>query len=694
MVLKKITEVYQLFKAYGAGYSINRMYQRMLNGQKDYYKFWIEKNEIQDPFCILEYCPQISVVVPVYNVKEEQLIACIESVMEQTYENWQLCLVDDASTMSCVREVLQKYENIEKISILYRKENGHISKCTNDGISKATGEFIAFLDCDDFLAENALFEVAKKINENPKLDFLYSDEDLVSEDGKIRHTPIFKPDWSPDTYLSHNYTNHLSVYRASIVKELGGLRSECNGSQDYDFVLRFTEKTSNDRIAHIPKVLYHWRVRPESVASGNDAKPYVFDAAKRATLDAIKRRNCYADVAYIENVRQYNLVYKNQEKPLISIVVCTQKTTETLDNILQEICKKTEYKNYELIILDNSTEIVEKKLLAEKYHAQYINCETLHEISGKDYNNAIKVCQGNYIVFLQENTEIMNSQWLNLMLGHSYQKHIGVVGGKTLYPNKKFIDNIGYFLMNGKFVKIYNHIRNLDSLQAGVNNNFLIVSDTCYMISKNNIEKYGYFNESLNGFDVFAELCMRFYQNGLYNVYRPDVCMAVKYIEKQNIESISEYLKMKYPQFCDNDPFYNQNFSQVLPYQVDSILDIKEAFTKKRKKINMTYTWNAQIRNHVLCFKGNIIGNKKRTFLDQVWIRIISTSGKEVYARTNKEYLGGYERKKDNNNGRKWSGFSGCIDLTHIGTEIKQISIILVPFISCNAYECIINEKE
>ena len=233
------------------------------------YETWItmlEANENYDEK--FEYNPKISILVPVYNVLDRHLIPCIESVLNQVYTNWELCLADDCSSWDSVRETLAKYEGNEKIKIVYRTENGHISRCTNSALEIATGEFVAFMDCDDVLRPNALYEVVKKLNENPNLDFIYSDEDKIDDDGFNRHMPHFKPDWSPDTLMSHMYTCHFGVYRRSIANEIGGLRADYEGAQDYDFTLRFTEKTN--KIAHIDKILYHWRERKESTAFPSD----------------------------------------------------------------------------------------------------------------------------------------------------------------------------------------------------------------------------------------------------------------------------------------------------------------------------------------------------------------------------------------------------------------------------------------
>ena len=245
------------------------------------YEKWVEANE-RDILEVteLEYNPMFSVVIPVYNVADNMLRECIDSVLAQTYKNFEIVLVDDASTQESVRKVLGEYEGRPGITIIYRKENGHISRATNDGIHAAKGEFVALCDCDDLYAPNALYEIAKKLNEDSSLDFIYTDEDKIDEKGKVRENPFFKPDWSPDSFMSFMYTCHLSVYRRTLLEELSGVRVGFEGSQDYDLVLRVMEKTKN--IGHVPKILYHWRMRKESTANAMSAKPYVFEAAEKS----------------------------------------------------------------------------------------------------------------------------------------------------------------------------------------------------------------------------------------------------------------------------------------------------------------------------------------------------------------------------------------------------------------------------
>ena len=344
----------------------------------DVFRQWIE--EIEPTVWNqgeLSYAPLISVVVPVYNVSSQMLRDCIDSVRKQTYENWELILVDDHSSWENVRQVLSEYSDVPNIRVIYRKENGNISEATNTGLAEVRGEFIACMDCDDVLAPQALYEVVYLLNENQELDFIYSDEDKITEECqanregvftipvKDRHTPFFKPDWSPDAFMCLNYTNHLSVYRTEIAKEVGGLRTKYNGSQDYDFVLRFMEHTTNRRVGHVDKILYHWRERKESVAYDPNSKPYALEVAKKLKEEMIERRGLHADVEYVDGEYQYRLVYHNDTSEKVSIIIPSKDNFDILKHCLDTIIEFTDYPNYEVIIVDNgSAQDVQDKINA------------------------------------------------------------------------------------------------------------------------------------------------------------------------------------------------------------------------------------------------------------------------------------------------------------------------------------------
>jgi len=265
------------------------------------YKIYLNQNTITDSdknimrteINIFEYTPKISIITPVYNPDVAWIKAAIESVINQAYENWELCLAD-ASTKGDVKRCLKSYAKKDsKIKVKFLSENKGISGNSNEALSLATGEYIGLLDHDDELSPDALYEVVKSLQTNRDADMIYSDEDKIDLNGN-RSNPFFKPDWSPDMFLSHMYTCHFGVYRKKIIDEIGGFREGYDGSQDYDMVLRFIEKTNS--IHHIPKILYHWRIVPGSTAGYNDAKKYAFTAAKRAINDFLKRNDIQGDV--------------------------------------------------------------------------------------------------------------------------------------------------------------------------------------------------------------------------------------------------------------------------------------------------------------------------------------------------------------------------------------------------------------
>ena len=544
------------------------------------YEQWIANNE-RNIECKerLEYNPFISVVVPVYNVKEEQLTECIESVLAQTYENWELCLADDASTWECVGKVLKKYENNPRIKVVYRKENGHISRATNSAIEVATGEFIAFMDCDDVLTPNALYEMAKKLNEDRNYDFIYSDEDKIDDDGKKRHMPHFKSDWAPDTFMSYMYTCHLAMYRKSIVDELGGLRVGYEGAQDYDFTLRFMEKAN--RIGHIPKILYHWRERMESTAASPKSKPYILEAAKRAKEDALKRRGLEGKVELIEGVYQYRVNYLPVGNPKVSIIIPSKDNLEVYERCIVTLFEKTKYKNFEVITIDNGSTDVKRKgyeRIANQYGVQYYY-EPMNFNFSKMCNIGAEKAEGAYLLFLNDDIEIINEEWLGRMLGQAMLSHVGAVGAKLLYPNSNNIQHTGvinleqgpvHCFVNMSDEPIYCFARNkLDF-------NYSAVTGACLLVNKEKFEQVNGFEEELPVAYNDVDLCFKLIEQGYYNVVRND---AVLYhhesvsrgydnedaAKMERLTRERNKLYERHPQYYQKDNFYNQNLTQNLP---------------------------------------------------------------------------------------------------------------------------------
>lgn len=555
-----------------------KKYGLLKKGQQNKdYETWIQYLESNyDTKQEFSYCPKISVIIPVYNVLDKHLIPCIESVKNQIYTNWEICIADDASTWDNVKKTLKKYEKNPQIKIVYRKENGHISCCTNSALEVATGEFVTFLDCDDTLSPNALYEVVKKLNEDSSLDFIYSDEDKIDENGNNRHMPHFKPDWSPDTLLSLMYTCHLSVYRKSIVDEIGGLRLGYEGSQDYDFVLRYTEKTK--RIAHIPKILYHWREREESTASSADAKPYIIEATRKSKEDALKRRGIDADVVQLGDSNWFRIIYKVIGNPKVSVIIPSKDNYKILERCIRSIYEYTAYKNFEIILIDNGSNEENRRMysaLSEEYGFVY-KYEKMDFNFSKMCNMGANIATGDYYLLLNDDTEILEPKWMEILLGQAQQKHIGAVGAKLLYPDKRTIQHIG--VINITPGPIHAFTKCLDEVshyfeRNKLEYNYIAVTAACMMVSK---EKYNLVNGFEEEFAVAfndVDFCYKLLERGFYNVVRMDVVLLhhesisrgndLENEEKtKRLAEERDLLYRKHPDFEDYDPFYNVNLCQ------------------------------------------------------------------------------------------------------------------------------------
>lgn len=543
--------------------------------KKNEYDMWMLQNEQQykEPEQELEYKPLISVVVPVYNVEPQMLTACIQSVQNQTYDNWELCLVDDCSTDARVRETLRQFEGVERIKIKYRSENGHISRTTNDGIAMAEGEFVALLDCDDLYAENALYEIAKKLNEDHTLDFIYSDEDKLSEDGTKRRNPFFKPDWSPDTFMSLMYTCHLAVYRKSLLDEMGGLRVGLEGSQDYDLVLRVMEKTN--RIGHVPKILYHWREREESTANDISAKPYIIETTKKAKLEALERRGVKGHLEYIKDIVMFRVVYEVVGNPRVSIIIPSKDNYDILKQCLTSIRKETKYQNYEIIVVDNGS--------AEETHAKYTQmCKELeckYHYAPMEFNFS-KMCNigahladGQFLLFLNDDIRVEGAEWLERMLGHAQQPHTGAVGCKLIYPNTNLIQHVGvvsFMVGPGHAFQRINDDLNCYWGRNKLEYNYSAVTGACLMIDRNKYDQVGGFSEQLPVAYNDIDLCFKLVEAGYYNVVRTDVRLYHYESVSRGYDAVSpekaarqqrEMKKLydRHPEFKGYDPCYNPN---------------------------------------------------------------------------------------------------------------------------------------
>lgn len=523
----------------------------------------------------LFYQPMFSVIIPVYNTVTEQLKECIESVLNQTYENYELILVDDHSSWENVIPVLQSYEGHPKTHIIYREENGNISTATNDGIAVAQGEFIAFMDCDDMIDPDALYEVAKKLNENSQLDFIYSDEDKITEDGKIYHMPFFKPDWSPDLFMCMMYTNHLSCYRTSIVKGIGGLRSAYDGAQDYDFTLRFLEQTNNKRVGHISKILYHWRERKESVAYAMSSKSYATEAAKNVKTDWKRRNNVAVHIEYIPDMMQYRVIYQVIDEPLVSIIIPSMDSPDILEQCIDSIYKYTIYNNFEIIVVDNGSNQTNKARIAA--YLEEKNGTYLYERDTFNFSHMCNVgahhAKGEYLLFLNDDIEVFQPEWLEIMLGHAQLSYTGAVGAKLFYPNTTLIQHAG--VCNSGVGPGHNFYRSNDVevCYFGLNRidyNCIAVTGACLLVAAKKFWEVDGFDESFAVSYNDVSLCFALSEAGYYNVVRNDVALyhhesltrgndRIKDDDRVRLSRELEKLFLRFPRYKGFDPYLNCN---------------------------------------------------------------------------------------------------------------------------------------
>lgn len=552
--------------------------------QPDYIK-WLEENpkpkQLKEVFT---YNPCISILIPTYNIKRQLLSECLDSILAQSYPNFEICIADDCSTLKETIKTLQKYEKSDsRIKVIYRNENGHISRATNDALSIATGEFIGLVDNDDVLAPNALYEVVKVLNENPKIDMIYSDEDKIDAQGK-RRDPHFKPDFSPDTLLSLNYICHFTVLRTSIVNKIGGLSVGLEGAQDYDLFLRFTEQTNN--IYHIPKILYHWRMIPGSTSMDIDNKDYATDKGTIALERTLQRRGIKGKVKRDPMSAYHKVEYELDKEPLISIIIPTKDYADITETCLASIYEKTMYKNYEIILMDNRSEELETIQLFSKYEDSYDNFRVVKADFPFNYskinNLGIKQANGEIIVLLNNDTEVISPNWLDVMVGYAMQPHIGAVGPKLLYPDLT-VQHGGVILGLGG-VAGHAHIgdtRDCPGMygRLRVPYNFGAVTAACLMVRKEVFLDVGGLEEELEVAFNDIDFNMKLLEKGLYNLFVPQIELLHYESKSRGLDTSNEkykrflkeanFMTNKWDKYTKKDPFYNDNYSKKMCFYLD-----------------------------------------------------------------------------------------------------------------------------
>jgi len=570
--------------------------------QGDTYAAWVtahslgieEVKRIKNEVDHFAYKPLVSIITPVYNADPIWLDRCIESVQEQYYENWEMCLVDDGSTKKETKDALRKYCNTDKrLKIQFNEKNGGISAASNDALALASGEYISLMDNDDEIVPEALYEVVKVLNENRDIDMIYSDEDKLEVDGTPVE-PFFKPDWSPEYFLSSMYTSHLGTYRKSIIDEIGGFRSEYDKAQDYDLVLRFIEKTEASKIEHIPKILYHWRKIPGSTATSIGEKDLSDAPATRALEDYVKRNNLNAEVVLDPETTYHRIKYKIEGEPLVSIELPTNGSivehedgtkSNLLLNCLESVLTKTTYKNYEIIIGHNNNLTPETAKQIEKYAAEQPDRFTITEYTYEEpfnfahkINTIAKHAKGDYMLLLNDDIEVISPEWMTALLEYAQLPEIGVVGAKLFFPDKK-LQHVGVIMGigGGASHAFLGAPENEPGYFAStkVIKNYSVVTGACYMTRMSLFRELKGLDEEFRIDYNDVDYCLRAREKGYRVVYTP-------YAQLTHHESVSlgtragqtdrpeeRLLRDRWKDVIEHDPYYNPNLTLTeLHYQI------------------------------------------------------------------------------------------------------------------------------
>lgn len=562
------------------------------------YTSWL-RHHVPDAVTLLEqrdrsatfaYRPLISVVVPVYNPDIAFLVECINSVRTQSYDNWQLCLVDDASPDEQVRATILAYAARDpRIQYRFLDHNTHISAASNAGVELSSGDFIVLLDHDDMLWPNALFEVASALDTNPDLDFIYSDEDKITDQRSQHDTPHFKPDWNPDLLRSVNYITHMAAIRTSVIEQVGGFRSETNGAQDWDLFLRVTDAT--DRIHHIPTVLYSWRRHQQSTASGNAAKPYVVQAQRRTLLDALAREG-RTDATVTQDPRHpyfWNVAYPVQGHPLVSIVIPSKNQFAVVKRCIESIYERSSYTNFEIVLVDTGSD--DKRVLRwyEELAASHANFRLVSWPEqpfsySRSCNEGARQARGEFLIMLNNDTEVITGNWIEILIAEAQRPGIGSVGCLLYYPDHKHIQHAGVVIsVRGIAANTFSRMLMgsektvAQQIMLHTRHDLTAVTAACLAIRKDIFEQMHGFDPEFRVTFNDVDLCLRLCEAGYRNMWTP-------YVELLHHESISigrgekdhrdltefdaakDLFQARWPKYLAHDPHFNPNFTRENSY--------------------------------------------------------------------------------------------------------------------------------
>lgn len=574
------------FKAHGAKALADKVFHKLtdVSQRPVEYSEWLPKHlptktELEkQKRTVFSGDHKFSIVVPLYKTGEEYLKALVDSVQAQTYGNWELCLSDGSGAGSPIRELLENYEKQDKrIKVVYHQEALRIAENTNAAIGITTGDFIAFADHDDMLTPNALFECAKALEEKPETEILYTDEDKMSVNGNKFFQPNFKPDFNLDLLCTVNYICHLFVAKKELLEKVGLLRAEFDGAQDYDLILRCAEEA--EHICHIPKILYHWRSHEDSTAENPESKMYAFDAGERAVQAHFDRIGVKAEVYKGEFLGLYRTRYIRDHDPLISIIIPNKDHTEDLERCIRSIEERSTYRNFEYVIVENNS--TEEKTFAYYKELEEKNDKVRvvywdREFNYSEINNfGASHAKGEYLLLLNNDTEVINSDWLEEMLGYCMREDVGIVGARLYYEDDT-IQHAGVVLGFGGIAGhcFVQQPRGKTGYQHRIicAQDYSAVTAACMMVKKEAFDKAGGLSPDLAVAFNDIDFCLKVRDAGYLVVYNPYAELHHYESKSRGLENTPEKkerfnkevatLEAHWPDiFSKPDPYYNPNLT-------------------------------------------------------------------------------------------------------------------------------------
>ena len=580
-----------------------------LNHSSDQIKSWLAMNPDS---------PTISILIPTYNTKPDHLRACLESICEQSYPYWELCICDDCSSQSHVSEILTEYaKQDERIKLTFRQENGHICRSSNDALALATGEFIALVDHDDVLADDALYWVARELQRRPDSNLVYSDEDKIDDSGR-RSSPHFKPSFNIDLLLAYNFISHLGVYRREIVRSLGGFRIGLEGSQDHDLALRVVQQSSISQIVHIPRVLYHWRMHDASTAINPDSKDYTTQRGLRAVQEYLNHKTSNGAKSVIATSVAPNRFRCEwpipEQQPSVELIIPTRDKAEILKLAVESILQRTNYDNYSITIVDNqSVEPQTHRFFSElkSNHPNKIRIRTYNKSFNYSAinNHAARKSTADIIGLINNDVEAIHSDWLKEMVSHCIRPDIGCVGAKLFYSNDTIQHGgviIGIGEVAGHAHKYFPRSSSGYVDRLAHTQQMSAVTAACLLVRRHIYNKVGGLNEKdLRIAFNDVDFCLRIHSLGYRNIFTPYACLYHHESISRGTEDTSEkqqrffkeisFMLSQYDVFnkgkLPNDLFYNPNLTGTHEnFTINKDLDnVRDGLRERQRKTSQAH---------------------------------------------------------------------------------------------------------